>query len=121
MADTKVWGIHTTDDHLFLNNNLIAIGWHEMGDISDIQNDRELLKNRYPSIYPQSKPGSTPNACGQIFRFINEAQIDDYVVFPSKIDRKINIGQITGNPFYDANCGIYPRRRTVKWIKMEAL
>lgn len=117
MADTRVWGIHTTDDLLFLNNNLIAIGWHEMGDISDIQHERELLKKRYPSVYPQSKPGSAPNACGQIYRFINEAQIGDYVVFPSKIDRKINIGQITGNSVYDANGGIYPRRRTVKWIK----
>ena len=62
MADTRVWGIHTTDDLLFLNINLIAIGWHEMGDISDIQHERELLKKRYPSVYPQSKPGSAPNA-----------------------------------------------------------
>ena len=71
MADTRVWGIHTTDDLLFLNNNLIAIGWHEMGDISDIQHERELLKKRYPSVYPQSKPGSAPNACGQIYRLIS--------------------------------------------------
>ena len=27
MEDKKIWGIHTMDDHLFLNNNIIAIGW----------------------------------------------------------------------------------------------
>lgn len=25
--EKKVWGIHTTDDALFLNDNAIAIGW----------------------------------------------------------------------------------------------
>ena len=117
MADKKVWGIHTKDDNLFLTNNVIAIGWHEMGDISDIQNDREKLKERFPSVYPNKKPGAAPTNCGQIFRFINEAQVNDYVVFPSKADRKINIGQITGDAYYDKDGGIYPRRRSVKWLK----
>lgn len=117
MADKKVWGIHTKDDNLFLSNNVIAIGWHEMGDISDIQNDREKLKERFPAVYPNKKPGAAPTNCGQIFRFINEAHVDDYVVFPSKSDRKINIGQITGDAYYDKDGGIYPRRRGVKWMK----
>ena len=47
MADNKVWGIHTRDDNLFLKGNVIAIGWHEMGDISEIQNDREKLKQKF--------------------------------------------------------------------------
>lgn len=119
MSDKKLWGIHTLDDLLFLNNNLIAIGWHEMGDISDIQSDRESLKQRYPTVYPDKKKGAIPTDCGQIFRFINEVQIGDYVVFPSKYNRKINIGEITGDATYDSNGGNYPRRRTVKWLKKE--
>lgn len=119
MSDKKLWGIHTLDDLLFLNNNLIAIGWHEMGDISDIQSDRESLKQRYPIVYPDKKKGAIPTDCGQIFRFINEVQIGDYVVFPSKYNRKINIGEITGDATYDSNGGNYPRRRTVKWLKKE--
>jgi len=35
-ANKTVWGIHTMDDPLFLNQNLIAIGWEEMGDLSAI-------------------------------------------------------------------------------------
>ena len=30
---TTLWGIHTKDDHLFLNSNVIAIGWKEFGDL----------------------------------------------------------------------------------------
>lgn len=119
MVDKKLWGIHTLEDLLFLNNNLIAIGWHEMGDISDIQSDRELLKQKYPTVYPNKKKGAIPTDCGQIFRFINEVQIGDYVVFPSKYNRRINIGEITGDATYDPNGGDYPRRRSVKWLKKE--
>lgn len=35
-ANKTVWGIHTMDDPLFLNQNVIAIGWEEMGDLSAI-------------------------------------------------------------------------------------
>ena len=55
MADTKVWGIHTKDDNLFLKENVVAIGWNEMGDISDIQSDREKLKQKFPLVYPNKK------------------------------------------------------------------
>lgn len=34
MDNIKVWGIHTQDDRLFLDENVIAIGWKAMGDCS---------------------------------------------------------------------------------------
>ena len=118
MADNKVWGIHTRDDNLFLKGNVIAIGWHEMGDISEIQNDREKLKQKFSLVYPNKKTGAAPIACGQIYRFINEVKIGDYIIFPSKSDRKVNIGQITGEHYYkNENKEHYPRRRSVKWLK----
>lgn len=30
--DIRAWGIHTMDDNLFLREQVIAIGWKEMGD-----------------------------------------------------------------------------------------
>ena len=35
--EKKIWGIHTRDDNLFLKDNLIAIGWHEMGDLAKLK------------------------------------------------------------------------------------
>ena len=37
-------------------------------------------------------------------------------MFPSKIDRKINIGIVESAYFYDA-ATLYPNRRKVKWLK----
>ena len=42
--EKRVWGIHTTDDSLFLHNNIIAIGWKEFGDCSSIEPTREAFK-----------------------------------------------------------------------------
>lgn len=52
-----------------------------------------------------------------LYRFIHEVQIGDYVVFPSKSDRKINIGTVEGDYFYEDNDGEYVQRRKVKWLK----
>lgn len=44
MTNKAVWGIHTKDDHLFLSQKLIAIGWEEMGNLSDISTSRDSYK-----------------------------------------------------------------------------
>jgi len=45
MTDEKrVWGIHTRNDNLFLKENVIAIGWDEIGDLTEIAPDREAFK-----------------------------------------------------------------------------
>ena len=49
MSEEKVWGIHTQDDRLFLEDNVIAIGWHEIGDLSIVENNRESFKEKYKS------------------------------------------------------------------------
>lgn len=45
--EKRVWGIHTTDDSLFLHNNIIAIGWKEFGDCGSIEPTREAFKDHY--------------------------------------------------------------------------
>ncbi|MBQ8822779.1 MAG: winged helix-turn-helix transcriptional regulator [Lachnospiraceae bacterium] len=46
MAST-VWGIHTQNDGLFLNDNVIAIGWKDFGDLSLLDATREAFKTHY--------------------------------------------------------------------------
>ena len=37
--EKRVWGIHTKDDHLFLVDNRIAIGWEtDWGSLKDRSN-----------------------------------------------------------------------------------
>ena len=86
--EKKVWGIHTMDDNLFLNKNVIAIGWKEFGDCSKLEPTREAYKTHFIDTYPNGKKGAIATSAGMLYRFACEMQVGDYVVFPSKIDRK---------------------------------
>lgn len=116
VANRTVWGIHSMDDPLFLNHSLIAIGWEEMGDLSLINASRDVYKEKYVEVYPNAKKGSIATSAGMLYRFVHEVQEGDYVVFPSKIDRKINVGIVESDYFYEDNV-LYPNRRKVKWLK----
>lgn len=115
--EIKVWGIHTLDDNLFLKENVIAIGWSEMGDLSVIEPNRDAFKKKYAETYVDAKKGSIATGAGMLFRFLHEVKVEDYVVFPSKINREVNIGQITGDYKYVPEENEYVQQRSVKWLK----
>ena len=119
MADEekRVWGIHTEDDNLFLQKDVIAIGWKEIGNLSKIKAERDAFKEKYAQVYPEAKKGSIANGAGMLYRFVCEVQIGDYVVFPSKIDRRINIGIVEGNYEYNPDAIEYVQQHKVKWLK----
>lgn len=73
-SNVTIWGIHTTEDNLFLNQNLIAIGWDEMGNLSDIKAVREDYKEKYISAYPDAKKGNVAVSVGILYRFVCEVK-----------------------------------------------
>ncbi len=115
--ELKIWGIHTKDDNLFLKDDIIAIGWHEIGDLKKIDANRDAFKEKYRETYPDAKKGSVANGAGMLYRFCNEVQIGDYIVFPSKINREVNIGIVEGDYVYDPGQVEYVQTRKVKWLK----
>ena len=117
VSNKTIWGIHTTDDLLFLSQNIIAIGWPEMGDLSQLPPSRDEFKERFLKTYPNGKKGAVATSAGMLFRFVHEVQIGDYIVFPSKSDRKINLGVIEGPYYHDDQPANYPNRRKVRWLK----
>lgn len=115
--EKRVWGIHTQDDKLFLQDSVVAIGWREFGDLSVLNATREGFKQHYLDVYPDAKKGAVANSAGMLYRFAHEAQKGDYVVFPSRSDRMVNIGVIEGDYSYVAAAHEYVQQRKVKWIK----
>lgn len=115
--EIRVWGIHTQDDALFLKGDVIAIGWKEIRNLSKIVATREAFKAKYAEIYPDEKKGAIPTSAGMLFRFVHEVQIGDYIVFPSKSNREINIGIVTGDYTYVPEATEYVQQRTVIWKK----
>ena len=114
--DKTIWGIHAKDEQLFLKGSMIAIGWQAMGDLSKIDASREAFKVKYEETYPDAKKGSIATSAGMLYRFCYEAKPGDYVVFPSKFNREVNIGIIEGDYVYKPQTE-FGNTRTVKWLK----
>jgi restriction system protein len=96
----------------------VAIGWPEMGDISDLKK-REQFKQRYREVYPDHSPGRVTVNAGQVYRFAREIHEGDYVLTYIKASREVLIGLVAGpydyrvDPFLDH----YPHVRQVQWLK----
>jgi restriction system protein len=121
-SEETIWGIHggkTGDaDTLFLKKKLIGLGWTDITDLSVLDPTREAFRAAVASAYPQAKPGAIPVNAGQLFRFVHEMKQGDLVVYPSKADRAIHIGRVTGDYRYDTNLEPgYPHQRPVTWLK----
>ena len=119
MADNekKIWGIHTYDEALFLKDDKMAIGWKEFGNLREIPANRDDFKKKYVQVYPDASKGAVATCAGMLYRFCHEVQIGDYVVYPSKSDRMINIGEITGDYEFVPDAHEYVQQRNVKWLK----
>jgi len=121
--EKNIWGIHAgrsgDADKLFLKDKCIALGWDKIGDLAAIKPpDRETFKDKIAKAYPENKPGAIPNNAGQLFRFVYEMKKGDYVVYSSKIDKQLHIGQIESEYLYDSKRDSgYPHQRNVKWLQ----
>lgn len=121
MTEQVIWGIHAK--HLdatdtFRKKKVVAIGWHELGDLSQIAVTREAFKAAYVEAYPATKEGAVPVHAGILYRFVHELKPGDLVIYPSKSDRLVNIGRITGPYRYDPGIDEHhPHCRSVEWLK----
>lgn len=116
----NVYGIHMTlkNSALDKENPHICIGWSGLGDLSSI-NTKDNLKDFYISKYPDASKNTVGQNVTQIWQFINEAKIGDYVVY---FDRPIaHIGRIIGEYEYlktvSNQDNDYVNNRKVEWIK----
>ena len=102
--EKRIWGIHTKDDNLFLHQDIIAIGWKDMGDLSLIQADRDAFKEKYTEVYPDAKKGSIANGAGMLYRFTHEVEnyADEYL---AALDKGFKKNAMTSGPDEDESVG----------------
>ena len=121
MSDTPtVWGVHMgvhvgTEP---VEKNYIGIGWSELGDLSQIDADREAFKFALQAKQPDSSMPSIRTQVATIYRFMHVVKTGDYVVYPCKSDRLVYIGIISGD-YERANSedeDAYLNRRPVTWL-----
>jgi restriction system protein len=94
----------------------VAIGWQELGDLRQYP-DRDAFKAAITEKIPEAKTGAQPVYAGILHRFTHEIQAGDIVVYPSKHDRMVNIGRLTGEFVHiEDEADEYPNHRGVEWL-----
>lgn len=115
----NVWGIHM-GRHVGadpIENNYVGIGWHQLGDLLALTHTREAIKAELAEKIKYEKLGAIPVHAGVIFRFLTEMRHGDIVIYPSKSDRLVNIGEIVGDyEFVEDDENGYPNHRAIKWL-----
>jgi restriction system protein len=119
-SEKIMWGIHMPIE--FENIALsktpeIAISWHELGDLSSFKT-QESIQKRYLEVYPEASSQSALVNSWQLFHYVVDMKIGDYVLFPSKSQHKIYIGEIVGDYRFDPSELKLANKRSVKWIKI---
>ena len=98
-----------------LDENIIAIGWDEIGNISKFKN-KEELRQKYFEIYQDKKKMQTSMGVGQLWNFVHEIKKDDIVALPLKIQSAIAIGIVEGEYEYQEKNTNFKHFRRVKWL-----
>lgn len=119
--EARVWGIHSQDEELFLNKSKIAIccGGEKLGDLSKIEATRDAFRRHYVEVYPHENKRAQSNRIGELYRFIYDIQVGDYIVFPTH-DHLVHIGRVCGQYKYVKSAEQtelkYVEQRDVKWL-----
>ena len=116
----NLFGIHIQgkNDALSEVNPHICIGWSDMGDMASVESF-DALGTLYDQHFNKTTRGRGQDL-GQIWRFLHDMQIGDYVIY-SESDC-FHIGRIISDYIfnteeYDAQDYDYKNERKVEWLK----
>lgn len=116
MDKRRIWTVRAGSfgqaDHIFLDLNQIAISFAEGGgDVSRLPAIRGAFREAVGS------PMAGPAQANQLYRFVHEMRIGDYVIYPRKSDRTLYWGEVTGPYVFDRErSNDYAHRRAVGWL-----
>lgn len=104
----------------FLNDNRIYLTWTDLDfNLNEIVNKHDLYV-RLEKHYKLDKMKTAINWGSQIWPIAHRMQKGDWVVLPSKINRTIHFGEITGEYIFDLSLGSpYYHYRDVKWFSQD--
>lgn len=122
MVNNRAWMVRAGNDNElideFIENSWLAIGWADIGDLSNADS-REEVKDRYYQTYDHSVSRAGVNA-GQIHRFSNVMAEGDLVLTYDKSAREYHVGTVSSEYRWKPS-GYpdgYPHVRDVEWDKV---
>jgi len=99
----------------FKKNNCVAIGWNELGDISEIKR-KDKIKSLIQKAEKYKKKSQIAAAAGQIGKFLLDFRKEDYVVTYDPNNRVYLAGEIISDYEYNTKITNYYHVRMVKWL-----
>lgn len=102
----------------FREQNAIAIGWNEIGDLNQFT-DKAALRIAYEQAYPNDKPGKIPNAIAMMQKFRDEIQKGDLVISYDSERREYLLEEDKGEYQYlseGKQIGDFANARWVNWL-----
>lgn len=116
----NLYGIHIKEknDALSEINPHVCIGWSSLGNLETIS-DKDGLSKLYDEHFEKNNRGRGQDI-GQIWRFLNDVQVGDYIIFAES--SVFHIGQVESDYYYDDSdnpnqSADYTNNRKVRWIK----
>jgi len=115
-----VWSIQAETEEaavLFLNTSHVAVGWSKIGNLQNLEANREAFKAKLISCYLSRQPRLMPVYASVLFQFAYRMKISDLVIYPARLNKTIYIGRIVGAYKYDPNLSkSYPNLYPVMWL-----
>lgn len=99
----------------FRDRNVVAIGWHEIGDPTGYRSKAEILE-AVARAYPDKTDQQNDVSASQIWRFINDLRVGDDITTYDPIERLYCIGKISSAASYHPELiAQLPTVRSVQW------
>ncbi|MYC12365.1 MAG: restriction endonuclease [Gemmatimonadetes bacterium] len=105
-------GAYLIDD--FRKKKIVAIGWQELGDLSNLKN-KDDIKQLIDKTYDHEKPRARAIWTGQVARFRFEFRKGGFTLSSDTDKRTYLVGEIISDYRYDDKFSL-PHTRDVKWL-----
>jgi len=107
-------GGYVIDD--FEKKNCVAIGWEDLGDLSQVKS-KEDLREQMDKAYPEWKPRRRQVSTTMVGRFVFDIRVGEPIVSYNTDTRQYLIGEVTGEYTYKpGHVQDHSHVRTVKWL-----
>lgn len=118
LSTKSTWGIRAGKKgkahDLFLDEGVIALEDAELGDLCQLEPDRDSFYSAYRELFPDDTRTGSAGIAGKFFRFAHEIKVGDLVVYPALPNKQVYVGEVVGEYEY-VSSSEYPHQRKVKW------
>lgn len=98
----------------FQNKNIVAIGWNETGDLSNLKTP-EAIKDIIKEKYTDYRTGKLNISAGQVSRFRFNFNKGEHIITYNPIERIYLVGEIISDYEYNVTLMEYFHIRRVNW------